>query len=172
MHNQNSPEQTEYAPYFGRYIERVTDQDLVTALRSSREELVLKMRTFLEAQGTFRYAEGKWSVKEVIQHITDTERIMSYRALRFARKDATALPGFNEDEFAANSQADKRTLADLITEFETVRASTIMLFESFSDEMLKALGTASGKAMSARAVGYMIAGHGLHHGQVLEERYR
>jgi len=96
---------------------------------------------------------------------------MSYRALRFARKDATALPGFEEDDYAASSNADRRSLADLITEFEVVRTSTILLFESFNDEMLKAQGTANGKAMSVRAIGYMIAGHGLHHGQVLEERY-
>jgi len=164
MQHVQSPSETEYAPFFGRYIDRVTDQDIVSAL-------LALLRTFPEAKGGHRYAEGKWSVKEVIQHITDTERIMSYRALRFARKDATALPGFEEDDYAASSNADRRSLADLITEFEVVRTSTILLFESFNDEMLKAQGTANGKAMSVRAIGYMIAGHGLHHGQVLEERY-
>ena len=171
MQHVQSPSETEYAPFFGRYIDRVTDQDIVSALRSSHEVLLALLRTFPEAKGGHRYAEGKWSVKEVIQHITDTERIMSYRALRFARKDATALPGFEEDDYAASSNADRRSLADLITEFEVVRTSTILLFESFNDEMLKAQGTANGKAMSVRASGCMIAGHGLHHGQVLEERY-
>ena len=119
----------------------------------------------------YRYAEGKWTVKEIIQHIIDTERIFAYRALRVARNDKTALPGFEENDYALTGNANARTLESLLAEYKAVRQATIALFNSFSDDMLKHIGTASNSPISARAIGFIIIGHEAHHCNVIKERY-
>ncbi|MBP6311019.1 MAG: DinB family protein [Flavobacteriales bacterium] len=172
MHDHQLPQESEYAPFYKGYVTSVLDLDIITALQTAADDLNRTLSTFSEAQGDHRYAPGKWSVKELLQHVIDTERIMSYRALTFARQDPNSLPGFEENEYAACSNADRRSLTELSDEFNLVRKSTIALFRSFTDEMLVAHGNANGRSMSVRALGYVIAGHGQHHVNILEERYR
>jgi len=120
---------------------------------------------------TYRYAEGKWTIKEILAHLIDDERIFSYRALRFARNDQTELPGFDQDAYARYSGANERGIEDLLTEFAAVRRSTIALFDSFDDEALLRSGVASGNIMSVRAAAYHIAGHEMRHVNIIKERY-
>jgi DinB superfamily len=124
-----------------------------------------------EQQAMYRYAADKWSLKEVIQHMIDCERIFAYRALRFARRDTTPLPGFEENDYAPVSGADARSLQDLMAEHDLVRTSSITLFRSFPPEALALTGTANGRQITVRAIGWVIAGHADHHRNVIEERY-
>ena len=119
----------------------------------------------------YAYSEGKWTIKEIIQHIIDTERILSYRALRFSRKDNTPLAGFNENDYVAFSNAKDRNLQDLLSELSSVRQATLALYKSFSQEQLKGIGTASDQEISVRALGFVIIGHQKHHQKVFQERY-
>jgi uncharacterized damage-inducible protein DinB len=119
----------------------------------------------------YRYAEGKWTIKEIIQHIIDTERIFSYRALRISRNDKTPLPGFEENDYVDNTDANKRGLQELLTELSAVRHATLLLFKSFSEEQLARIGIASENEISVRAIGFIIIGHQKHHQKVFEERY-
>jgi hypothetical protein len=119
----------------------------------------------------YRYADGKWTIKEIIQHIIDTERIFAYRALRISRNDQTPLPGFDENDFANNTTAQTRGLQDLLTEFSAVRHSNLLLFKSFSDEQLLRVGIASEHSISVRAIGFILIGHQKYHQKVFEERY-
>lgn len=170
MHKHH-PKETEYAPFYKGYVNSVADQDILSSLRTTAAEFEKTINAFSEAHGDHRYAPGKWSVKELVQHMIDTERIMSYRALTFARQDPNSIPGFEENDYAACSNADRRSLAELVEEFKLVRQSTIALFRSFTDEMLITQGKANGRIMSVRALGYTIAGHGKHHTEILEQRY-
>ena len=165
------PAPEEYAPYYGTYIGKVADGDVVDALRGQITDTLAYLRAIPESRGGHRYAEGKWSIREVVGHLTDAERIFAYRALRFARDDSTPLPGFDENAFVANARFDERTLASLINEFEAVRRATIAQFESFFPEEWLRAGNASGKQMSVRALAWVIAGHELHHRGILRERY-
>jgi uncharacterized damage-inducible protein DinB len=119
----------------------------------------------------YRYAEGKWTIKDIIQHVIDTERIFAYRALRISRNDITPLPGFEENDYVENTKANERGIQDLLAEFSAVRYATLFLFKSFSEEQLKRIGTASGTAISVRAIGFIIIGHQKHHQNVFQERY-
>ena len=119
----------------------------------------------------YRYAEGKWTIKDIIQHVIDTERIFAYRALRISRNDTTPLPGFEENDYVENTKANERGIQDLLAEFSAVRYATLFLFKSFSEEQLKRMGTASGTAISVRAIGFIIIGHQKHHQNVFQERY-
>jgi hypothetical protein len=119
----------------------------------------------------YRYAEGKWTIKEIIQHLIDCERIFSYRALRFSRNDKTPLPGFDEDSYNENTAGNLRSLQDLLTELAVVRQSTLSLFKSFSQEQLLRIGNASDKEISVRAIGFIILGHQKHHQHIFQQRY-
>ena len=119
----------------------------------------------------YSYAEGKWTIKEIIQYIIDTERILSNRALWFSRKDSTPLAGFNENEYVMHSNAKNRNLQDLLSELSSVRQATLALYKSFSQEQLKGIGTASDQEISVRALGFVIIGHQKHHQKVFQERY-
>jgi hypothetical protein len=163
----------EYAPYFEQYIQLVSkdEKSIIQNLEASQkyfEELLSNIPK--EKQG-FAYAEGKWTLKELIQHIIDTERIFCYRALCFARNDKTDLPGFDQDIFVNNDNANERDYYDLLDEMKTLRTSTIHLFKSFSDDALLRIGIASGNKMSVRALGYLFSGHQMHHLNVVKERY-
>lgn len=155
--------------YYDRYINLVEDIDILDALKKYGANIFDKDK--LKQLGEKVYEPGKWTAKEMIQHIIDGERIFSYRALRFARKDKTPLPGFNENDFTPASEANRRGIDDLLSEYDTVRQSTIQLFRSFTDEMQQRTGIASNKEVSVLAVGFISAGHGLHHVNVLKERY-
>jgi uncharacterized damage-inducible protein DinB len=165
------PAPDEYAPYYGTYIGKVAEGDVVAALKGQITDTLAYLRAIPESRGGHRYAEGKWSIREVVGHLADAERIFAYRALRFARDDNTALPGFDENAFVANARFDERTLASLVNEYEAVRHATIAQFDAFFPEELLRAGTASGKQMSVRALAWVIAGHELHHLGILKERY-
>jgi hypothetical protein len=157
--------------YFDRYINLAADTELATALEQSLAAAENFPLDKWKALGDKVYAEGKWTVKDMIQHIADTERIFAYRALRFARKDSTKLPGFEENDFAAAANANARSLEDLVEELKIVRRSTILLFASFDDAMLQTVGATVSASLSPLAIGFTIIGHQQHHLNVLEERY-
>jgi len=165
------PESSTYGAYYQAYIQLVEEEELLSALNASVQNSNDFWSALTEEQGNFRYAEGKWSIKELLQHIIDTERIFSYRALAFARGETTALPGYDENAYTDNCLADSRILSDMVAELMTLRKSTILLFGSFSEEKLDAVGTASNNPLSARAAGFILVGHELHHIQVMKERY-
>lgn len=158
-------------PFFDRYIPLADDIDLVEALQKSLQEFVEYDFSLLGRLGTNVYEEGKWTVKEILLHVIDNERIQAYRALRFARNDATVLPGYDEQLLVSNSDANNRTIQDLKNEFIAVRLSTITLFKSFSDEALQRIGTAFQVQITPLALGFVIVGHQIHHFNVLNERY-
>jgi uncharacterized damage-inducible protein DinB len=161
----------EYAPYYDRYISRVRDGNIVETLAAGVQETARLVRALPEERGGHRYAEGKWSVREVIGHVADGERIFAYRALRFARGDATPLPGFDENAYVPNSGADARTLASLVDELEAVRSATVALFDGLTADAWLRRGTSNGLAMSVRSFAWIAAGHELHHRELLQTRY-
>jgi hypothetical protein len=166
-----APDPTEYAPYYGRYITLVGGDDVVAALEDQPRETLALLSTLSEEQGDYRYAPGKWSVKEMLGHVIDTERVLTYRALRFARNDRTPLASFEQDDYVrAGDFADCR-LADLIEEFVCVRRASLWFFRQLSAEAWMRRGIASGNEVSVRAIAYIVAGHELHHRQVLREKY-
>jgi uncharacterized damage-inducible protein DinB len=164
---------TEYAPYFEQYIKLVYSEGISIkgSLESSQKAFEDLLRNVPKEKHGFSYAEGKWTLKEVIQHIIDTERIFCYRALCFARNDTTALPGYDQDIFVNNDNANDRNYYDLLEEMGVLRKSTIHLYKSFAEEALLRVGVASDEKMSVRALGYLFSGHQIHHLNVLKERY-
>lgn len=157
--------------YYHRYIERASMDDLPAALQKHFNNINPLLESLPQEKWNYRYAEGKWSIKEMVQHLIDAERIFCYRALCFARKDKTPLPGFDENEYALNSNADQRKPVDLVKELAMVNLSTIQLFNSFDESQLDQDGVANGKSVYVKAIAYIIIGHVLHHKAVLEERY-
>lgn len=163
---------TEYQGYFSRYVNLVPENARIDeALSDSIDQLLAAVSKRSEAQLTVGYAAGKWSIKEVIQHLIDSERVFNYRALRFARQDDTILPGFDQDLFAQNSNPNERSIADLIEEFTTVRNSCRWLFKSLSAQQLETSGNANGTILSVRAIAFLNAGHSLHHLKIINEKY-
>jgi uncharacterized damage-inducible protein DinB len=165
------PQPNEHSPYYGTYIARVPDGDIVETLARAADGILPVLRALPESMGGKRYAEGKWSIREVAGHIIDTERVFAYRAMRFARSDETELPGFDENAFVARASFDSRTLESLCEEFAAVRAATVCLFRSFTPEEWTLAGTANRARMSVRAYAWVTAGHELHHVGVLKSRY-
>lgn len=157
--------------YYHRYVNLAIDADLKTAFERHQTELISFLKDIPKKKWNYRYAEGKWSVKEVVQHIIDAERVFSYRALCFARKDPSPLPSFDENVFAENSKADRRSKKDLLKELKTVQQASAQLFNSFDEEQLEQPGIASGKPTYVKGVGYILVGHARHHKNILEERY-
>lgn len=154
-----------------RYVDHVRDQDMLESLDRSNSQMIALVRSIPEDKGEYRYAPGKWSIKELLCHTMDAERIFAYRAMRFARNDKTPLPGFEENDYAPEANANSRSLQQLTNEMERLRFSTIDLFKSFSVEMLLRAGIANGMELSVLNLGYLISGHEVHHRIVLEERY-
>jgi DinB superfamily len=169
--SRSRPESSEYAPYYESYIRLVSTDDIVSTPETQRVQTVQLLSVRSEREGNFRYAPGKWTVKEIIGHLTDTERIFAYRALRIARADATPLSGFEQDDYVRSGNFDARTLQDLAGEFDAVRAASVHLFGSLSDEAWLRRGTANNVEVSVRALAFITAGHELHHRRILEERY-
>ena len=165
------PDPAEVPSFYHGYIAQVEGNDFFGALREVSDRTRSVLSIIPEARGGHCYAPGKWSIKEVVQHVIDAERIFAYRALRFARNDATELAGFDENIYAPNAFADRRELTDLANELELVRASSIVLFRSLTPDMLLRSGTANGVSISVRALGWVIAGHAHHHMNVIEQRY-
>jgi len=165
------PDPTEYAEYHGKYIAQVAGSDVLGVLESQRVQMLQLFAGRSERDGNFRYAPGKWTVKEVLGHVTDTERIFCYRALRIARGDQTPLPGFEGDDFVRNGSFRERTLAGLAEEFGAVRSASLALFRSLTEEAWKRRGLADQKEVTVRALAFITAGHQIHHRVILEERY-
>lgn len=165
------PKSSEYAPYYEKYVSRVPDGDIVGNLRSQLEETLALIRGIPEARGDFRYAEGKWSIKELLGHVIDSERVFTYRALRFGRGDTTPLPGFEQDDFVRGADFGKRSLSDLAEEYEHVRRATISLFASLEATAWDCRGKANDTEVSVRGIAFIVAGHERHHIEILKTRY-
>lgn len=164
--------QTEYQGYFSNYVNLVDpDVNLIEELEISLHEYIRFVQHIPMDKFDYRYAPEKWTIKDIIQHILDSERVFAYRALRFGRNDKTPLPGFEENDYAENTHANSRSIQDLLSELAVVRQATLSLFKSFSDNQLKLMGTASEKQLSVRAIGFVIIGHQKHHQKVFQERY-
>jgi uncharacterized damage-inducible protein DinB len=163
----------EYTPYFEQYLQLVSKEgkSIIEYLIDSQKNFESLLRNLPIEKHNFSYAEGKWTMKELIQHIIDTERIFSYRALCFARNDSTSLPGFDQDVFVENDTANDRSYYDLLDEMAVLRKSSVQLYKSFSDEALLRIGVASENKMSVRALGYLFSGHQIHHLNIVKERY-
>lgn len=153
------------------YVELVPDGDILAHLEDGMARTQAVLGAVPEARGGHRYADGKWSIKEVVNHLVDAERIFAYRVLTFARGDAGPLPGFDEGTYAPAAEADRRPLAEILAEFAAVRAATLALLRGLPDAAWERRGTANGFLVSVRAIAWVIAGHELHHRRVLEERY-
>lgn len=165
------PDLSRVPEYYHKYIAHVKESDFKEALSNSTAAVLNLVENLPAVKSDYRYADDKWTIKEVLQHIIDAERVFSYRALRFARQDETPLPGFDQNQFASNAKADKRNWNDLVEEFKAVRKATEYLFASFDDEQLNASGIASDNPVYVLGIGFIIAGHCLHHLKVVQERY-
>lgn len=165
------PDLESVPPFYQGYVNHVKDADLLEVLAASNVAMLHVVRGIPESHGSFRYAVGKWSIKELLCHVIDAERIFAYRALRFARNDKTPLAGFEEADYAVQANANGRTIVQLAGEMERLRTTTIDLYKTFTDEMFLRTGTANNTTLSVLNLGYIIAGHETHHRKVLEQRY-
>lgn len=165
------PDLSRIASFYHKYINQVSQDDVVPALLEQGNDFISLMQSIPADKHDHAYAPGKWTLKEVFQHVIDAERIFIYRSLCVARKEAQSLPGFEENDYAANSRAASRLWEDLLEEFRLVRKSAEYLFNSFDEEQLQATGLANNNPMNVRAVGFVIAGHCQHHLTIIRERY-
>ena len=165
------PAATEYLPYYSRYIDLVPGEDAMAALKSQLRETIAFLNCISNEESVSRYAPGKWSVREVLGHVIDTERIFAYRALRIGRGDKTPLAGYEQDDYIRGAAFDKVRWSALIEEFELVRRSNLLLFSGFTEDAWMRTGTANNAAVSARALAWIIAGHEIHHRNIIESKY-
>ncbi len=165
------PRPGEYAPYYERYISLVQGEDILETLDRQRRDTMLLLSGRDEADGDFRYAPGKWSAKEVLGHMCDTERVFAYRALRFSRADVTPLAGFEQDDYVRNGPFANRPLADQVEDFIAVRRATLSLLRNLDEAAWMRRGSANKNEVTVRGLAYIIAGHELHHRSILEEKY-
>jgi hypothetical protein len=165
------PDESEFLPYYGKYIDLVATGDVLSTLATQMNETQALLHGLPAAVSTYRYAPGKWSVNEVIGHLIDSERIFAGRALRFARSDATPVPGFEQDDYVRNATFDAYPVTELASELEYVRRATISLFKHLDEAAWARRGVANNAEISVRALAYIIAGHELHHREILRTRY-
>jgi hypothetical protein len=165
------PAAGEYAPYYEKYVSLVSEDDILAILKKQPPELAALLSARNEADGDLRYAPGKWSVKEVLGHVIDTERVFSYRALRIARNDQTPIEGFEQDDYVKYGPFSQCSLAALLEEFKSVRLATVSLFRGLDEAAWVRRGVANKNEVSVRAIAYIIAGHELHHKKILQEKY-
>jgi hypothetical protein len=165
------PETTEYNEYYERYVSKVADGDIVETLEKQPSELKDLFQNVDEERGTYAYEDGKWTLKEVLSHLIDGERIFGYRALRISRGDETPIEGFEQDGYIENSNANNRCFAELLEEFELQRRSNLLLIKNLSDEGTRRMGTASGFPISVRGLVYIMAGHVRHHQAIFKDKY-
>jgi hypothetical protein len=165
------PAAGEHSPYYARYIALVPGGDLIATLERQGEETARLLSGISDEHAGHRYAPGKWSIREVVGHLTDAERIFAYRALRFGRADATPLPGFDENSYTPAGEFEQRSLGELIDDFRAARASTVALFRGLPEAAMTRAGTASDAHCTVRALAWITAGHELHHVKILRERY-
>jgi len=163
---------TEFAFFYGSYIAQVSEEfNLLEELEISLHRFIKFVQDIPMDKFDYRYSGGKWTIKDIIQHIIDTERIFVYRALRFARNDKSELPGFEQNDYVEEANGSQRSIMELLTEFSALRYSTILLYKSFKEEELLRIGTASDSPMSVRAIGFIIIGHQNHHQKIFVDRY-
>ena len=165
------PEPGEYAPYYDRYISLVPGTDILGTLDAQRRQMLMLLSGHDDSDGNSRYAPNKWSVKEVLGHVCDTERIIAYRALRISRGDRTPIEGFEQDDYVRNGPFAKHSLAELIEDYIAVRRATLTLLRNLDETAWGRRGIANNNEVSVRAIAYTIAGHELHHRRILEEKY-
>jgi uncharacterized damage-inducible protein DinB len=165
------PQAGEYAPYYERYISLIQENDILATLDRQRREMVLLLSGLSEEQGDFRYAPEKWSAKEVLGHVCDTERIFAYRALRISRGDVTPMEGFEQDDYVKNGPFARHSIAEVIEDYIAVRRATISLLRSLEEAAWSRRGVANKNEVTVRAIAYTIAGHEVHHRRILEEKY-
>ncbi|MCB0630614.1 MAG: DinB family protein [Saprospiraceae bacterium] len=165
------PAPTEYAPFFNTYVSKVDDPDAFALMERAAVETPAFLDGIPHEKWEYRYAPGKWSLKESLIHMLDTERIFSYRALRIARNDKTPLPGFEQDDYIPFYNTDQRSPESIIDEYNHIRAATLHLFRYLTPEDLNRSGTASGGSITVRALAYLITGHEIHHMRLIRERY-
>jgi len=165
------PEPSEYAPYYDRYISLITGSDILGTLEAQRRQMLLLLSGRNESDGDFRYASDKWSAKEVLGHVCDTERIFAYRALRIARADRTPIEGFEQDDYIKNGPFARIPLAEIIEDYIAVRRATLTLLRNLDEAAWVRHGVANKNEISVRALAYIVAGHELHHRRILEEKY-
>ncbi len=166
-----APAAGEYAPHYAGYVARVPQGDVLARLRKQIGETAALLRPLDAAKASYRYAPGKWSVIEVLGHLCDAERVFAYRALRFARGDETPLAGFDENVYVPAGEFERRSIADVVAEFEAVRAATVALLGGLPEAAWVRWGVANGQRVTVRALAHIIAGHELHHVEVLRTRY-
>ncbi len=166
-------ETKEYASFYQTYIDQIVENDksIIENLEDSFQEVMSLLKDIDKDMQHYQYAENKWTIKEIVQHLIDTERVFNYRALRFARNDKTELSGFDENNFVEASNANQKEYKNLLGEYSALRRSTIFMYKSFNDMNLLCQGKANGSTMSVRALGYVTSGHILHHLHVIKSRY-
>jgi uncharacterized damage-inducible protein DinB len=169
--NSNQLPVNEYPPFYGTYIQAIENVELIEELEIALHAFIKFVQNIPMDKFDYRYADGKWTIKDIIQHLMDAERIFTYRALRISRNDKTPLPSFEENEYVENTDANNRSIQDLLTEFSAIRHATLLLYKSFSQEQLTRIGIASNAEVSVRAIGFITIGHQKHHQKVFEERY-
>lgn len=167
----NRPNVKEYHPFYENYIKIVPAGDFLPTFKAESAKTAQLLSSLTEAQWNYSYAPDKWTLKELLVHMMDSERVFGYRALRIARGDQTPLPGFEQDDYIPTSEANARTGQNILTEWTALRASTLAFLNNLTPTMIERTGTASGATVSVRALGYMLLGHELHHRQIIEERY-
>ncbi|RDI39933.1 DinB family protein [Falsibacillus pallidus] len=165
------PVSGDYIPYYSTYIERVEAGEIEEVLSNQIQVTVGLLKDLSEEQGAYRYGDGKWSIKEVIGHMADTERVMNFRLMSFARGESSELPGFDENEYVARARFDRQSIPALLENLAAVRSSTISLLENLDEEAWERSGTANGAPVTVKALAWIIAGHELHHCMILKERY-
>jgi hypothetical protein len=168
---QARPQPTEYAAYYEKYVSLITGTDILAVLDGQRMLMTQLLGARSEREGNFRYAADKWTVKELVGHVADAERIFTYRALRIARGDKTPIEGFEQDDYVRNGGFNDRTLADLADEFASVRSATLALYRALNSDAWLLRGTANKNEVTVRGLAYITAGHELHHRRILEEKY-
>ena len=162
---------SEFHPYFKPYIDKVSDVHLLEALKLGAKNTFSFFESIPESKLVYSYAKGKWTIKDILLHIVDAERAFSYRALNFARSKNSNLEGFDENVYVDSALANSRSISELLEEYNAVRKASILLFSSFSDEVLKQVGKANNALLSVRAAGFLICGHEIHHKLIIKERY-
>lgn len=165
------PEPGEYAPYYERYISLVHGSDILTSLEEQRKQMLLQLCGRDEADGDFRYAPDKWSAKQLLGHVCDTERIFAYRALRISRGDRTPIEGFEQDDYVRNGPFGRASLEEIVEDYIAVRQATLTVLRNLDEAAWERRGIANQNEVSLRALAYIIAGHELHHRSILEEKY-
>jgi len=165
------PDYSRIPEWYHGYLEQVKENNLQNALSEQQKTITSFLKRIPAGKQNYRYAKGKWTIKEVLQHLIDCERVFAFRALSFSRQDTSPLPGFDEDNWAANTNTSKREWKDMVDEFVAVRTSTILLFKSFSKKQLQLNGVANNNSVYVEGIGFIIAGHAAHHIAVIKERY-